>query len=96
MSFRVPMSFHTSLVVTRPEFSDGTNASPLRVRLRLSVGDSGDPMLTLGWKSSTEKLVGVSWVFVGGGSGPPVGGSIVGPGLVPARHTTTAEYIYRG
>lgn len=30
--FRVPMSFHTCLVVTRPEFSDGVKASPLRVR----------------------------------------------------------------
>src|SRR5437879_1417632 len=43
---------------------------------------------TRGWKSSTEKLVMPSWVFVGEGSGPPVGGSAIGPGLAPARYTT--------
>jgi hypothetical protein len=42
------MSFHTSLVVTRPEFSDGVQASPLRVRFRLSLGEPGDPVVTLG------------------------------------------------
>jgi hypothetical protein len=32
----------------------------------------------------------LSWVFVGGGSGPPAGGSAIGPGLAPVRRTTTA------
>lgn len=52
------------------------------------MGDLGDLMFTLGWKSFIEKLVGVFWVFVGGGLGPLVGGSIVGLGLVPAWYTT--------
>jgi hypothetical protein len=80
------MSFHTSLVVIRPVLSDGAKASPLRVLLR----DSGYGSLgTRGWKSSSEKLRLLSWVFVGGGSGPPAGGSAIGPGLAPVRHTTT-------
>lgn len=42
-----------------------------------------------GWKSSTEKLEWYSWVFVGRGAGPPVGGSVIGAGLAPARHAAT-------
>ena len=83
------MSFHTSLVVTRPVPSEGVKASPLRVRL---FGMRGMVPVTLGWKSSTEKLVVDSWVFVGGGSGAPAGGSAIGPGLVPARYTTVILY----
>ena len=89
MSFSVSMSFHTSLVVTRPVPSEGVKASPLRVRL---FGMTGMVPVTLGWKSSTEKLVVDSWVFVGGGSGAPAGGSAIGPGLVPARYTTVILY----
>jgi hypothetical protein len=73
INFRLSMSFHTSLVVIRPVLSDGVKASPLRVPLH----DSGYGSLgARGWKSSTEKLRLLSWVFVGGGSGPPAGGSV--------------------
>ena len=68
INFRLSMSFHTSRVVTRPEFSDGSNASPLRVLLR--DAESGSVGIR-GWKSSTEKLALLSWVVVGGASGPP-------------------------
>lgn len=85
------MSFHTSLVVTRPVPSEGVKASPLRVRL---FGIRRMVTVTLGWNPSTEKLVVVSWVL-GGGSGAPVGGSAIGPFLVAARYTTTILYGQR-
>lgn len=47
-------------------------------------------MITLGWKSSIEMLVVVSWV-----SAAPMGGSAIGPGiLAPVRYTTTT-ILYR-
>ena len=42
------ISFHTSLVVTRPVLSEGVKASPLRVRL---FGIRGLVAVTLGWSS---------------------------------------------
>jgi hypothetical protein len=84
------MSFYTSRVVTRPEFSAGANVSPLLVLLRDSgSGSSG----TRGWKSSTEKLALLSWLFVGGVSGGPTGGSAIGPSLAPARYTQ--QFLFR-
>lgn len=79
-------------MVTRPVLSEGVKASPLRVRL---FGIRDLVAVTLGWKSSTEKLVVVSWVLVGGGSGAPAGGSAIGPLLVAARYTTTILYRQR-
>ncbi|CAG8205819.1 unnamed protein product [Penicillium salamii] len=91
INFRLSMSFHTSLVVTRPVLSTGVKAQSLRVLLR----DSGSGSIgTRGWKSSTEMLVGFSPVSVGGGSGPPVCGSTIGTRLAHARHTTTSS-VYR-
>lgn len=77
------------LAVTRPVSSEGVNASPLRVPL---IGMTGMVPIARGWKFSTEKLVVNSWVFVGGGSGASVGGSVIDPGLVPARYTTVILY----
>lgn len=64
--FKLSMSFHTFLVVMRPVISAGLKAYPLRVLLRDSgSGSTG----TRVWKSSTEKLAMLSWVFVGGWQG---------------------------
>ena len=79
MSFSASMSSHTS-----PVPSEGLKASPLRVHL---FGIRGIVAVTLGWNSSTEKLVVVSLVLVGGGSGAPAGGSAIGPVLVAARYS---------
>ena len=73
MVFRLSMSLHTSLVVARPVLSEGVKASPLRVRFRLSGSEPSELAVTLGWKSSIEKLDVDSWVFVGRGSGAPAG-----------------------
>lgn len=89
MSFSMLMSFHTSLVVTWLVPSEGVKASPLCVHL---LGIRGMVGVTLGWNSSTEKLVVVPWVLVGGGSGAPAGGSAISPFLVAARYATTILY----
>jgi hypothetical protein len=92
ISLRLLMSCRTSLVVTRPllsskpansgfEYATAVASFPLR-GLLLFRG-------TIGSKSSRVKSRAPLWMFVGEGSGPPVGGSAIGPELVPARHTIT-------
>jgi hypothetical protein len=69
------MSFYTSLVVIQPLLSNAMKVSLLCVLLRdPGSGSNG----IWGWKSSTKKLVLLSWVFVGWGLGPPAGGSAIG------------------
>jgi hypothetical protein len=92
ISFRLLMSCRTSLVVTRPLLSSGPANSGFEYATAVASFPLRGLLLfrgTIVSKSSRVKSRAPLWMFVGEGSGPPVGGSAIGPGLVPARHTIT-------
>jgi hypothetical protein len=87
------MSFHTSRVVIRPAGSDGVKASSLRVRFRFSFSKLAVSITVRAWWSSSATLAIVSWVLVGWGSGPPVGGSAI-RSAVSSRSVHNAADLY--
>jgi hypothetical protein len=73
----VLINFYTSLVVIRLAGSNRANASLFQVILLVLI-------VALASRSSSIKLAVVSCVFIGGGSGPPRGRSIISPRLAPS------------
>ena len=98
ISFKLLMSCRISLVVTRPLLSSVYANSGFERAMVVTSSPWRGLLLfrgtIAGSKFSSVKISAPRWVFVGEGSGPPAGGSAIGPGLVPARYTT-ATVLYK-